>query len=58
MTTAHQQNTLEQLQPRDHLCCLYGAEEEHRALLAPFLRQGLEQCQAVPFCRSYRRSGR
>ncbi|MFW5836634.1 MAG: MEDS domain-containing protein [Desulfovibrionaceae bacterium] len=27
----------------DHLCCIYETEEEHRAVLAPFLRSGLEQ---------------
>lgn len=31
------------LRPGDHLCCLYETEEEHRAVLTPFLRQGLER---------------
>jgi len=31
----------------DHLCCIYGSEEEHRALVAPYLRQGLEREQKV-----------
>jgi PAS domain S-box-containing protein len=35
--------TLENLRPGAHLCCLYGTEEEHRAVLAPYLRRGLEQ---------------
>ncbi len=35
--------TLEDLGPGDHLCCLYQTEEEHRALLTPFLRHGLER---------------
>jgi signal transduction histidine kinase len=35
------------LQPGDHLCCLYASEEEHRALLSPFLRQGLERHEKV-----------
>jgi PAS domain S-box-containing protein len=30
------------LAPGDHLCCLYDTEEEHRAVLTPFMRQGLE----------------
>ncbi len=31
----------------DHLCSLYETEEEHRALLTPFLRQGLERGEKV-----------
>jgi len=31
----------------DHLCCLYESEEEHRALLSPFMRQGLERHEKV-----------
>lgn len=50
--TAHDQNReLEQrlwrLQAGDHLCCLYASEEEHRTLLAPFMRQGLERHEKV-----------
>jgi transcriptional regulator with GAF, ATPase, and Fis domain len=39
--------TLEGLRPGDHLCCIYETEEEHRALVTPFLRHGLEQGQKV-----------
>jgi PAS domain S-box-containing protein len=39
--------TVTDLEPGDHLCCLYESEEEHRALLTPFLRQGLERNQKV-----------
>ena len=35
------------LKPGDHLCHLYEAEEEHRALFAPFIRQGLERKEKV-----------
>jgi len=35
------------LKPGDHLCCLYQTEEEHRALLTPYLRQGLERREKV-----------
>jgi signal transduction histidine kinase len=35
------------LKPGDHLCCLYGSEEEHRALLSPFIRHGLERHEKV-----------
>jgi transcriptional regulator with GAF, ATPase, and Fis domain len=36
---------LEELQPGDHLCCIYETEEEHRSIVTPFLRRGLEQNQ-------------
>lgn len=39
--------TIASLEPGDHLCCLYETEEERRALLTPFLRQGLEYGQKV-----------
>jgi len=39
--------TLAELRPGDHLCCLYETEEEHRAVLLPFLRQGLERGEKV-----------
>ena len=35
------------LQAGDHLCCLYESEEEHHALLSPFIRQGLERHEKV-----------
>lgn len=35
------------LQPGDHLCCLYETEEEHRTVRTCFLRQGLEQGDKV-----------
>jgi hypothetical protein len=38
---------LKQLKPGDHLCCIYETEEEYRAVLVPFLRQGLEQGEKV-----------
>jgi signal transduction histidine kinase len=51
MTVRDPHNELEQrlwkLQAGDHLCCLYASEEEHRALLAPFLRHGLERHEKV-----------
>ena len=51
MTTHDQNRELEQrlwrLQAGDHLCCLYASEEEHRTLLAPFMRQGLERHEKV-----------
>lgn len=41
--------TLEDLKPGDHLCFLYETEEEHRAVLTPFLRQGLERGEKVVY---------
>jgi len=38
---------LKDLGPGDHLCCIYETEEEHRAVLTPFLRQGLERGEKV-----------
>ena len=35
------------LSPGDHLCCIYETEGEHRALLTPFMRQGLERGEKV-----------
>ncbi len=35
------------LGPGDHLCCIYQTEAEHRTVLTPFLRQGLERNEKV-----------
>jgi signal transduction histidine kinase len=50
--TVHDHNSefeqrLWKLKPGDHLCCLYASEAEHRALLAPFIRHGLERREKV-----------
>ena len=42
-------NTIADLQPGDHLCCLYETEEEHRAVVVPFLRLGLERGEKVVY---------
>jgi len=39
----HSLRTIAGLRPGDHLCCIYEMEEEHRAVLMPFLRQGMER---------------
>jgi len=39
--------SVDDLQPGHHLCCLYDTEDEHRALLTPYLRQGLERGEKV-----------
>ena len=36
-------------QPGDHLCCLYETDEQHKALLTPFLRQGIERGEKVRY---------
>mgnify|MGYP006291277229 CR=1 FL=1 len=38
---------IEDLRPGDHLCCLYSSEEEHRAVLAPYLLEGLKRGEKV-----------
>lgn len=40
-------NKIKNLKPGNHLCCLYKTEEEHRKLLTPFLRHGLERGEKV-----------
>jgi PAS domain S-box-containing protein len=40
-------NSIENLVPGDHLCCMYMTEEEHRAILTPFIRGGLEKGHKV-----------
>jgi PAS domain S-box-containing protein len=40
---------ISKLKPGDHLCCIYETEEEHRALLTPYLRQGLERNEKVVY---------
>ncbi|MDH7486378.1 MAG: GAF domain-containing protein [Anaerolineae bacterium] len=35
------------LRPGNHICCLFQTEEEHRAVLTPFLRHGLERGEKV-----------
>ncbi|MBI5305642.1 MAG: PAS domain S-box protein [Chloroflexi bacterium] len=40
-------STLTDLGPGDHLCLLYADEYEHRTILTPFIRQGLERDEKV-----------
>lgn len=47
MKDTYSLRTIADLKPGDHLCCIYERDAEHRALLTPFLRQGLEQDQKV-----------
>ncbi|MGD8626565.1 MAG: MEDS domain-containing protein [Anaerolineae bacterium] len=38
---------VETLRPGQHLCCLYQTEDEHRAVVTAFVRQGLEHGHKV-----------
>ena len=39
--------SLQDLEPGDHLCCIYETEQEHRAVLTPFLTDGLHTGEKV-----------
>ncbi len=39
--------TAADLEPGDNLCCIYETEAEHRAVVTPFLRLGLERGEKV-----------
>jgi PAS domain S-box-containing protein len=38
---------IKELKPGDHLCCIYKNDREHRALLTPFMRQGLDRGEKI-----------
>lgn len=40
-------SSIADLGPGDHLCCLYRTEDEHRNLIGPFLKHGLERGEKV-----------
>lgn len=41
------------LQAGEHLCCLFESDAEHRALLSPFMRQGLERYEKLVYIVDY-----
>ncbi len=47
MAGEHDVKDIADLRPGDHLCSIYNDEEEHRALLTPYLRYGLEKNEKV-----------
>jgi PAS domain S-box-containing protein len=47
MVKKHQIYAIEDLKPGDHLCCLYETDEEHKSLLTPYMRFGLEKNEKV-----------
>jgi len=48
--------TIADLEAGERLCCLYASEEERRAALIPFLRQGLERGEQVLYIAGDRES--
>ncbi len=38
---------INELKPGDHICCLYETDEEHKALITPYLKSGLENNEKV-----------
>jgi len=49
MPDARPLRTISQLRPGDHACCFYETAEKQRAVLTPFLRQGLERGEKVVY---------
>lgn len=47
MKSRNDLKTIQNLAPGDHLCLLYRTEEEHRAVITPFIRAGLEHNEKV-----------
>lgn len=40
---------IKELKPGDHLCCIYETEQEHRTLLTPFMKQGLDRGEKIVY---------
>ncbi len=49
MSGEHDVKEIGDLRPGDHLCCLFETEEEHRALVTPYILQGLERGEKVVY---------
>ena len=49
MTRVDALQLMGELGPGEHLCCVYGSEEEHRLLVVPYLRKGLERGEKVVY---------
>jgi two-component system cell cycle sensor histidine kinase/response regulator CckA len=41
------EQSVKDIKPGDHLCCIYETEKEHRPLLTAFMRQGLERGEKI-----------
>jgi PAS domain S-box-containing protein len=48
-TTNYTLRTVTDLEPGDHLCCVYKTAEERRVMLTAFIRQGLERGEKTLF---------
>lgn len=46
---------LKELKPGDHLCCIYATDAEHRAVITPFIMQGLDAGEKVTYILDARR---
>ena len=47
MAALHSIRNINELEPGDHVCCLFETDNEHRALMTSFMRQGLERNEKV-----------
>jgi DNA-binding CsgD family transcriptional regulator len=47
MAALHSIRNINELEPGDHVCCLFETDDEHRALMTSFMRRGLEQNEKV-----------
>jgi PAS domain S-box-containing protein len=47
MVKSYQLYKIDELKPGDHLCCLYETDKEHKAVLTPYMRFGLENNEKV-----------
>jgi hypothetical protein len=53
MSPDYSLHTIRDVKPGDHIAWLYEMEERHRAVLTPFLRQGLEEGEKVLYIVDY-----
>lgn len=44
---SYQLYKIEKLKPGDHLCCIYKTDKEHKAVITPYIRFGLENNEKV-----------
>nr|WP_054858481.1 MEDS domain-containing protein [Methanobacterium formicicum] len=47
MKKGRQLYKIEDLKPGNHLCCIYETDEEHKSVITPYLRLGLENNEKV-----------
>lgn len=44
---SYQLYKIEKLKPGDHLCCIYETDKEHKSIITPYIRFGLENNEKV-----------